>query len=123
MAESKIPKIAENIVNIETGSAQYVTSYTLRYIKLGRICVFSVKFTPNTNITSSTGPFAVNKLPMVIDGDSLPVVVSRQDPNVTTLDEAKNRFLYVHAEGTLKAVGVYSIGVVYSASGAYVTND
>ena len=102
-----------------TGSATYAT-WKSDYVKYGKICVFSVEFTPKQNISSSIGDIDF-RLPTPASQVVPAPVAQKGSIAGTTVSDYINRYFVVSAN-TARGVGTYSSGVTYTASGAYITN-
>lgn len=100
-----------------SGTATYATwrSYHIRY---GSLCIFSVEFTPRQNISSSVGDINMN-LPAPRSGSAVFPVTQKTLAPGSTVSDYTNRYVAVTAANA-RAVGAYSSGTVYTASGAYV---
>lgn len=109
-------------VNTLTGTGTYLTSYEIKYTKVGHVCTFSVTFVPNTDIASSTG---MTYIALPIPASSVVNIypVSKDNESFNTAD-VQNRFAGIVRDGQatrFKAVGNYTSGTSYSFSGSYVT--
>ena len=109
-------------VNTLTGTGTYLTSYEIKYTKVGHVCTFSVTFVPNTDIASSTGMTYV-ALP-IPDSSVVNIYPVAKDNESFNTADVQNRFAGIVRDGQatrFKAVGNYTSGTSYSFSGSYVT--
>ena len=109
--------LSTNIVTVSlTGT--YITSGEVKYIQAGNLVVFSAKFVPKQNITSSVGQcYASTPLPTPIYTSTGSYLITN-GPGSSDSGDASRRTA-VNSSG-LYPLGAYTSGVTYYVCGAYI---
>lgn len=93
----------------------YIDNLSCTYVQIGKLVVFSLSYTTKTDISNVVNG-VVQNMPIAL----YPVKVLAGNNNSTTSYESSDRYVLVSGS-SIGVFGSHTAGVVYSASGAYIT--